>query len=164
LDSDITIREAKITDYECVNALFTEELAFHIEIEPELFKMPECVMTMDWFRDLLRKVNTIMYIAEVDGKAAGLIQVMVGDSPNDPIFRKRRYTHIEDIVVAQEYQHRGVGRELMQAAHMWAKAQGALAVELWVWQTNERAIQFYKHLGYTTKRLSMEISVSSYLE
>ena len=154
------LREAKIEDYEQVNALFTEELRQHVELKPDIFQMPQTVMTQEWYKEELVNQATVIYLAEVDHQIAGLIQVMIRDNPDDPIFRKRRYAHIEEVIVSKTHRGKGVGRFLMEAAQEWAKALGASAVDLWVWEGNENAIRFYEHLGYQTIRQAMELKLA----
>ena len=156
---EIILREAQLTDYDQINALFTEELAQHIQIKPDIFQMPDPVMTESWYKEELENAATVMYVADVGGHIGGVIQIMVRNSPNDPIFVRRRYAHIEDIVVSDTYRGQGIGRYLMDAAQKWAKDRGASAVDLWVWAGNNNAIEFYKHLGYSTVRHAMQIKL-----
>jgi ribosomal protein S18 acetylase RimI-like enzyme len=157
---EMILREAQFSDYKQVSALFTEELAQHVALKPDVFQMPDTVITEEWFRKDLSNQATIIYLAKVDHQIAGLIQVMIRNNPDDPIFRKRRYAHIEDIIVAQTHRGKGVGRFLMEAAQEWAKIRGACAVDLWVWKGNENAIEFYEHLGYQTIRQAMQLKLA----
>ena len=156
---DITLREAQLTDYDDINELYTEELTHHIELKPDFFQMTDPVMTLEWYKQQLEDEAVVLYVADVAGYFAGVIQVMVRNSPNDPIFKKRRYAHIEDIVVSRTYRGKCIGRFLMDAAKKWAKNRGASAVELWVWSGNNDSIRFYEHLGYITIRHAMQITL-----
>jgi len=144
-----------------VNALFTEELTYHIALKPDFFQMSEPVMTVEWYEDELANKNTILFVAEDNQNIIGLIQVMVRNNPQDPIFKKRRYAHIEDLIVAQVYRGSGVGGSLMDAAKKWVTDQKATAIELWVWENNSDAIAFYEHLGYKTVRRAMQQELDS---
>ena len=157
---DVILREAQEIDYDSINTLYTEELSFHIALEPDMFQMFDPVMTVDWYKKQLDNKAVVLFVAEVDESVVGVIQVMLHQSPNDPIFKKRTYVHIEDIVVGKQFQGKGVGRSLMEAAERWAKDKGASAIELWVWRANEDAIGFYNNLGYKTNRLSMKLTLN----
>ncbi len=152
----ISIRAALESDYEAVNTLFTEELAYHIKLKPDIFQMADPVMTKAWYADELAKENTSMLIAEENQAVVGLIAIFVRNNPEDPIFKTRRYTHIEDVIVARTHRGRGIGRRLMVAAQEWAVTQSATAIDLWVWEENDAAIGFYNHLGYKTVRRVMQ--------
>jgi ribosomal protein S18 acetylase RimI-like enzyme len=155
----IKIRDAQFSDYEPILALYTEELAYHVELVPEIFQMAEPVMTKEWYKQQLDNAAVMLTIAEVDEQIVGAIQVMLHNSPNDPIFKKRKYAHIEDIVVAGNYRKQGIGRILMESARKWAKANGTSALELWVWRGNENAIGFYQKLGYRIVRHSLQLKL-----
>ena len=155
----ILIREAQLTDYGVINALYAEELAYHVELKPDIFQMAEPVITLQGYKEQLEKENVILFVAEVDRSVAGVIQIMVHVSPNDPIFKKRTYAHIEDIVVAETYRGKGIGRSLMVTAQKWAKDQEAPTLGLWVWSGNNRAISFYEDLGFTITRQAMQLEL-----
>ncbi len=54
------------------------------------------------------------------------------------------------LYVAPEHRRRGIATMLMQQAENWAKAQGHPQIGLQTLVTNQTAMQFYQHLGYTT--------------
>ncbi len=55
---------------------------------------------------------------------------------------------IHEVVVAPEYQKRGVGHKLMDEAFKCLKALGYKKVALWVGEQNFRAKRFYEQLGF----------------
>jgi ribosomal protein S18 acetylase RimI-like enzyme len=62
---------------------------------------------------------------------------------------------IYDVSVRQEYWSRGVGKLLMQEAERLARALGIKAVGLGVTISNERALKFYRDLGFLDERIQM---------
>jgi GNAT superfamily N-acetyltransferase len=62
---------------------------------------------------------------------------------------------IEDVVVAPEYRHRGIGRALLQSLLAWAAAHGATRAQLLADQSNEPALAFYARLGWSRSRMVM---------
>jgi ribosomal protein S18 acetylase RimI-like enzyme len=56
--------------------------------------------------------------------------------------------HVADLAVSPTARHSGVGRALMQAGEAWARERGFTVLSLDVWSTNERALEFYRRLGY----------------
>jgi GNAT superfamily N-acetyltransferase len=157
---EIKIREANLADYRDINSLYTEELAYHITLLPDIFKMADPVMTEAWYQDQLDNENVVIFIAEVKGSVVGALQVMLRHNQNDPIFKTRHYTHIEELIVAKSHRGLGVGRRLLESAQAWAKARGATAIDLWVWTENQDAIDFYNHLGYKVVRHAMQLKLN----
>ncbi|MGH7082884.1 MAG: GNAT family acetyltransferase [Acetobacteraceae bacterium] len=52
------------------------------------------------------------------------------------------------VAAAPEYQGAGLGKGIMAAAENWLRQRGVWKVQLLVRNGNERARQFYEHLGY----------------
>ena len=63
--------------------------------------------------------------------------------------------HVADLAVVEDARRLGVGRMLMQAGEDWTTERGLSMLSLDVWSTNERAIGFYRHLGYRPERLTL---------
>ena len=78
-------------------------------------------------------------------------------TPDLPIFVPRHYVVVDNIGVASEYQHKGIGRLLMDRAREWACAKGATNIELNVYEFNAGAIAFYEELGYQTLSRKMSL-------
>jgi len=94
--------------------------------------------------------QTGFFVAEDNGELAGNVHVIVRDTPLVPVLKPRRFAHIDEIVVKAAYRGRGVGHLLMEQAEAWARANGATAIELGVYEFNREAQDFYRGLGYTT--------------
>lgn len=56
--------------------------------------------------------------------------------------------HVADVAVTADARRMGVGTALMNAAEAWARERGLPELSLDVWSTNERALAFYRRLGY----------------
>jgi ribosomal protein S18 acetylase RimI-like enzyme len=56
--------------------------------------------------------------------------------------------HVADLAVTEAARRVGVGSALMRAAEAWALERGLRVLSLDVWSTNERALAFYRSLGY----------------
>ena len=63
--------------------------------------------------------------------------------------------HISDIVVASEFEGRGVAQSLMDAAEDWARAQGYAWLTLNVFEDNARALKAYERRGFQRDILRM---------
>ena len=62
---------------------------------------------------------------------------------------RRAHARSLGIVVAREWQGRGVGRRLMERLLDWAdRWGGVLRIELWAHADNERAIALYRNVGF----------------
>jgi ribosomal protein S18 acetylase RimI-like enzyme len=63
--------------------------------------------------------------------------------------------YIANLAIAKEAEGKGVGKVLMQAAEVWAKARGYRDLSLYVFGTNNHARAFYEKLGYDKDSLEL---------
>ena len=157
----LNIREAVASDYESLCVLFDEGDALHRENLPWIFQKPrEAVRERDYVLGLIADEAVGFFVAQVGDRLVGSICVMIRESPEVPIFVRRRYTVINDVVVKEGFRRAGIGRALMEKAHEWAVAEGAESIELNVWEFNQEATEFYKTLGYETASRKMSRRLS----
>jgi diamine N-acetyltransferase len=94
----------------------------------------------------LRDPDLSTLVAELDGQAAGYVQLGRGPAPAgisgpEPMEIVRFY-------VDHPWHGRGVAQRLMAAAVDEARAAGARTLWLGVWERNDRAIAFYHKCGF----------------
>lgn len=146
----ITIRPAVADDYEMICQLFALLDAYHARLLPDIFQETDChVRPYHYIADLIDQPETIFYVAEEGGTGVGFVQISLEEAADLPFFRRRRYAVVHNLVVREENRRRGIGHLLLDAAHQWAKAQGAVNVELSVWMANQTAVTFYENEGYS---------------
>ena len=63
--------------------------------------------------------------------------------------------HVADLAVADSARRMGVGSALMKAGEAWARDRGFDLLSLDVWSTNDAALAFYRHAGYSVNSLSL---------
>ena len=81
------------------------------------------------------------YVWEQDGRLVGNVSI----APED---RARRRWFISNVAVHPEYQGRGIGRQLMEAALAGIRHQGGRQAVLQVRADNEHAQRLYRRLGF----------------
>mgnify|MGYP005856197389 FL=1 len=100
----------------------------------------------EWRDDTLLQAITdpdgFTEITELNGEIAGYYTVF---NNADSVF-------IISIQLRRRYQNKGLGATMMSRIEEWGRRHGLGTVELWVQSTNEAALGFYEHLGYTTLR------------
>jgi len=90
------------------------------------------------FEDYLEEIEC--YIAEIDEEEVGIVSCSHEKWNN--------VLRINDIHVYSQYQHNGIGSQLMTLIKTRAEELGARAIVLETQTSNYPAIQFYKHHGF----------------
>jgi ribosomal protein S18 acetylase RimI-like enzyme len=148
---EVTIRKVTAQDYEALCEIIEEVDALHREALPSIFQEPVGpVRERIYLLGLLADEDHGLFVAEIEGQAAGYVHVTVRDAPPIPILVPRRVAVVDNLVVKEAYRRSGLGRALMGRAEQWAQAKGAADVELNVYEFNAAAITFYESLGYET--------------
>jgi L-phenylalanine/L-methionine N-acetyltransferase len=142
-DNNITIRSAEPEDAAALSALIGSEGVF--EGTSQLPMMP-VASRLDRFSKL--DPQGLLLVA-CDAQADRNAPIgMVGLHLVQPGLRRAHVRGL-GISVAREYQGRGVGDRLMQAAMYWADQwAGILRIELTVLCDNARAIKLYERYGF----------------
>ncbi len=145
----IVIREAVARDYEALCEIIDHVDQLHRDKLPGRFKATEgAVRSWDFILSAISAPDIGLFVAEIGNALAGFVHVIVRDTPEIPIFVRRRYAIVDGLAVRQEHRRSGIGRALMDRARAWAKAKGATSIELNVYAFNEPAQSFYRKLGY----------------
>jgi GNAT superfamily N-acetyltransferase len=88
--------------------------------------------------------TTVVLLAYVDGRAAGIATCFLGFST----FAARPLLNVHDLSVVREHRGRGVGRALLEAAERSARARGCVKLTLEVQDGNARARRVYEAAGF----------------
>ena len=81
------------------------------------------------------------YVAEVDGKVAGVVGVGFGELRGSAV--------LTSLWVDPRYRGRGVGAALIEAVVAWARDRHLSQVLLWVTEGNDHAETLYMRNGFT---------------
>jgi ribosomal protein S18 acetylase RimI-like enzyme len=90
-----------------------------------------------------------LFVARVGGDVAGMAsgQLVISTAEGAPS------VWIEDVIVAEHFRSRGIGRALLRSVLDWACAQGATRAQLLADRDNAAAIAFYRRVGLDTTNL-----------
>lgn len=153
--NEITSRSATLDDKGPLEELFLEELRFHKTMLPNIFEIPEEIITTDWLRNIIDDANWSCLVFELDKNMAGAIIYKIVENPEDVILKKRRYGYIEEMIVKKEFRGKGIGRKMLEVAKEDLKSKGIFELELDVWEKNEDARAFYLKHGFSNLRRKM---------
>jgi ribosomal protein S18 acetylase RimI-like enzyme len=97
-------------------------------------------------RLLLAESRAAVFVAEQDSQVVGMCtgQLLISTAQGG------LSALLEDVVIAPDWQGRGIGRQLAAAAEAWAVSQGACRIQLLADRSNTPALAFYQKIGLQT--------------
>jgi GNAT superfamily N-acetyltransferase len=95
-----------------------------------------------WFEE--PKADEAMYIAELDGQAAGCAYLVTLVD----YFNQRPHSHLSVLAVTKDAEGKGVGSALLDQSVAWAKARHSDRLTLSALVTNSRARALYERNGF----------------
>jgi GNAT superfamily N-acetyltransferase len=95
--------------------------------------------------------ETMVFIAEDDGgERLGFATVTHARH-----FTGERQASIGELAISERAEGRGVGAALVQACARWAREQGYRTLALATGAANDRALGFYRHLGFRDEDITL---------
>lgn len=152
----VVIRKAAHGDYLAVSALEELEFGIHREARPDYFKSVKNSYTEEEFEEFLTHSCPICWLAIQDGVVVGLCFGKIEKTSENPVCKSRLVAFIQDVVTLPEYRGRGIATALMAKAREQAQKEGAVSIELCVWNFNAEAIRLYEKMGLRVQYYRME--------
>jgi ribosomal protein S18 acetylase RimI-like enzyme len=141
LDTSLLIRPATPEDAPALSALavetYTEAFGHSFTPEDLAAHLARYLSPEAFLRALKRD---IILLAEAEGGLIGCAQFGDGEGGGDQELRR--------LYVASDFQNRGVGGALMEAALAHPRMRGAPRILLDVWEHNPGAQRFYQRYGF----------------
>lgn len=153
----INIRKAQLEDASLLAELNATVQGLHAQAYPTRFQVPnpKDPVLISLYEEKLQEETTHIYIAEDEGQAIGHIVCQHSQREANPYTLAFDSLRIDEITVNESHQGKGVGYALMQTAESLAHELKVQQLSLGVWAFNEKAIEFYKRLGFDIASMTM---------
>lgn len=155
-DEPLVIRQAEAGDYEAVRFLEELDFEFHRQARPDYFKDQTEGYSRKEFEELLALPCPVAWLAIKNGCVAGLCFGKINKTKSNKVCKSRKVAFVEDLFTLPEYRGQGVATALFSRVREQALAESAEALELCVWNFNERARRLYEQLGMSVQYFRME--------
>jgi ribosomal protein S18 acetylase RimI-like enzyme len=143
------IRRADESDVEALAALNADVQGVHAAALPWLFKPPgPDTFPPAEIADLLRRPENLLFVAEIDGTAAGYAYGEIMRRYETPFCHAYDTVYLHHISVRPDHRRHGVGTALLGAVRAAAAEGGITLLELDVWRFNEAARAFFRRHGF----------------
>lgn len=148
---EVTIRQAVAADLQNVIALLDEVDELHRRALPWLFREVDSPNQTEFLEAYVSKPDHAMFLAVVpDASLVGVLCTFIRQPARAPIVRPTLVAEIDTLAVTSALRRHGIGKRLVEAALVWAKAAGATRTELGAYEFNEAALAFWASVGFQT--------------
>ncbi len=154
--NELTVREGELKDRTSLDELFREELEYHKNLLPDIFKIPEILVSEKWLESILNNNDIFLVVSEYNEKIVGAILYKIEKNPEDLILKERKYGYIEEMIVKESFRGKGIGKKLLDYAAEDLKQRDQKELEISVWENNEIGLRFYEERGFKTIRRRMK--------
>jgi GNAT superfamily N-acetyltransferase len=156
------VRPATLKDYVGLSEVFQEADLMHSGALPDLFRpVPGPARGRDYVAEIINGENSVVLVAEQDGKLIGAVHAEVREAPVIPLVTPRRFAVIDALVVTRPHRRKGVGAAVAGELQRWVKAKGISQIELTIYEFNKPALAFYQKLGFRTASRRLRKRVES---
>lgn len=127
-----------------LEALFTLETDFQPDSEKQARALARLIAEGAGDKPLSQ-----VWVAEAGARVIGMCTVQIYISTAEG----GRVGLVEDVIVAEDYRGRGIGRAMLAKLEQWAQHQGLLRLQLLADRHNQRALAFYQRHGWQQTQL-----------
>ncbi len=156
-DLNITVRQADTADLDTVVALSAALLREDAgQYDPHVNLQWPDQYGHDYFRSMLTDSDRLVLLAEAEQEAIGLLIAYHKASSE---VRPVAAVEIHWMYVSPLHRSSGVGAALAQRLIEWADGTEATMLSVSAFAANERAIAFYRSLGFEPASMSLEVEI-----
>ena len=141
----MTIRNLTDADYPAVLALYTELDRIHYETRPDYFGKRDCSYPKDAYDECLADVDTLMLGAFEGETLLGIARATIWNKSG--MIEGIKTACLDNIYILPEARRKGIAKALFVTTEDWARQQGAVRLDLHVWDFNKDALALYQAMG-----------------
>jgi ribosomal protein S18 acetylase RimI-like enzyme len=146
----VAIRPALAEDAQAIAAIGRRSFTWafgHLYQAEALARYLEATYAVGKISGSLRKDSNLYFVAEREGRIEGFLKLKAA-SPRGEAREGLAEWQVQKLYIDPERIQGGLGRELMAAGEALMAARGVGSAWLLVYTGNERALRFYRALGY----------------
>jgi len=152
----IAVRLATMDDAEVIARQTSAVQQLHTDALPDIFRPPSAdLFPPAKLATLIQDPNSIVAVAEMDGRIVGHIYGAVVISGESPFNHAGSQIYIHQIAVDKDVHRQGVGTVLVAFILDRARAMGVTAVQADRWAFNARAAGFFEACGFRPMKIVM---------
>lgn len=139
------IRDLSDKDYSAVLELYTQLDRIHYETRPDYFGKRECSFPKKNYGEMLMDPACLLLGAFDEDKLLGMAGATVWSKSG--MIEGIKTVCLDNIYVLPDARRKGLAKALFSAVEDWARQQGAVRLDLHVWDFNKDALALYQAMG-----------------
>lgn len=154
------IRKLTASDHDRATELYSDLDELHVQARPDYFvhREKDATYPKDSYLHNLSD-PCFLELGAFDGEQLiGFASAALRN--NSGMVKDVKTVFLENIYVSPAYRRRGAAARLFAEVERWAREQGAVRLDLYVWDFNKNAIAMYQALGMTPQRHVLEKKLS----
>jgi len=149
------IRKANLDDMPAINNLLYQVHDVHATIRPDIFIKGLKKYNDKELASIIKNPKKPIFVYTEDDVIKGYcFCVIEEEKAASKVAHKSLY--IDDLCVDKDFKHHSVGTHLYEYVKMYAKMISCDYITLNVWEGNDDAYEFYKHLGLKVQKTTLE--------
>ena len=152
------VRRANKNDIGSIIELLHQVDMVHHVIRPDLFKPNTTKYNEQELETLLDDDSKPVFVFD-DGTVLGHAFCLITEVRDDKLLEDIKTLYIDDICVDEKARGRHVGKALYEHVRDYALSIGCNNITLNVWEGNDPAWCFYKHMGMKVQKTTMEVKL-----
>ncbi|MBO4430471.1 MAG: GNAT family N-acetyltransferase [Bacteroidaceae bacterium] len=150
------VRSANRKDIGRMIELLHQVNMVHHEIRPDLFKPNTTKYDEQELEVLLNDDSKPIFVYD-DGGVLGYAFCQISEIKDNILLQDIKTLYIDDICVDEHARGKHVGKALYEFVRDYAQSIGCNNITLNVWEGNDAAYSFYKHMGMQVQKTTMEV-------
>jgi GNAT superfamily N-acetyltransferase len=152
----IAVRLATLDDADAIARQTASVQQLHTDALPDVFKPPSAeLFPRSKLATLLQDTNSVVAVAEIDGRIVGHIYGAVVNRTENAFFQSDAYMYIHQIGVDDDVRRQGVGTALVAFIRDRTLALGLTAMQVGHLAFNARARSFFEACGFSPLKITM---------
>ena len=119
---NISVRMAQPEELSELARLLDEVVVLHHREDPTQFLGPEAAAHHRYLEERFQDPDAAIFVAEDESAPAGIAVTVIREAP--PFLNPNKFVLLENLAVSTRFRRTGVGRKLVDAAVLWARARG----------------------------------------
>ena len=150
------IRKAEYKDIDQILILLSQVLEIHAKLRPDIFVSGTTKYNNDYLKRMIDDKDSVIDVAVEGDTVLGYAMYEIMSPKFESTMRQNKTLYLDDLCVDEKHRGKHIGTALFEQVVLEAKELGCYSVNLYAWEGNEAAKNFYKKLGMQIKAYTME--------